>query len=498
MNLKRIISVFLISILTLGMCSIAYAVDDTPDVYTPIYTAEDFNNIRNNLSDKYILMNDIDLSSYEKWVPIGTELSAFKGEIDGNNKSINGLCVSDVIESTNRASAGLFAFVSGAVIKNLNVIDADIVIQKETDHFYSVGVISGNSKYSVFENCKVSGSVIAEVNGTCSAGGITGEITLDSAINNCENTADINVNGKYELYVGGIVGSASSPITICHNAGNITVNNSKSLNKEFDSICVGGVCGNMFLEEISNCYNTGNIVVDCLSDYSGVGGIGGSTFSVSDCYSIGNITYSNQPATESTGGISGKVVYFFNGLGMSENKESFITNCYCLDNSSKAVGNIVSEQVSNVSILSEEDMKKQSSYIGFDFENIWKMEENGYPVFGKSETSVKPTYNIIDAEIIYVPLKNRIVFSFGSPALPDGIVVKLTYNDGTVKTVTIKGSDEGYFANEERVTGSVRASVVEYGLLTDYLFFNDGQIKIEYRYLVIPPILTIIKNLIVR
>lgn len=498
MNLKNIISVLLIFILTFGMCSTAFATDVSPDGYTSIYTAEDLNNIRNNLSGKYILMNDIDLSSYEKWEPIGTELSAFKGEVDGNNKSINGLCVLDVIESTNRASAGLFAFLSGATIKDLNVIDADIEIQKETDHFYSVGVISGNSKYSVFENCKVSGNVIAEVNGTCSAGGITGEITTDSAINNCENTADIKANGKSELYVGGIVGSASSPITLCHNDGNITVNNSKSQNKEFDSICIGGICGNMFLEEIRNCYNTGNIVVDGMSDYSCVGGIGGYTFSVSDCYSVGNITYSNQSVTESTGGISGKVVYFFNGLGISENKESFITNCYCLDNSSKAVGNIVYEQVTNVSILSEEDMKKQTSYIGFDFENTWIMEENGYPVFGKSDTSVKPTYNIIDAEIIYVPLKNRIVFSFGSPALPDGIVVKLTYNDGTTKTATIKGNDDGYFANEERVTGSVRAAVVEYGILTDFLFFNDGQIKIEYKYLVIPPFLTIIKNLIVR
>lgn len=503
MKIKKSLLSVIALVLVFGLLfTVAFAQKDNtqtvPDGYKPIYTAEDLNNIRNDLDGKYILMNDIDLSSYEKWEPIGTELSAFKGEADGNNKTIKGLCVSDVIESTNRASAGLFAFVSGATIKNLNVIDADIEIQKETDHFYSVGIISGNSKYSVFENCDVSGNIVAEVNGTCSAGGITGEITTDSEINNCESYADIVIDGKSELYVGGIVGSASSPISLCHNAGSITVNNSRSQNKDFDSICIGGICGNMFLEEIGNCYNTGNIVVDCISDYSCTGGIGGCTFSVSDCYSVGNITYSNQSVTENTGGIAGKVVYFFNGLGMSGNKESFITNCYCLDNISKALGNIVSEQNTNVSVLTEEAMKKQSSYIGFDFENVWTMEENGYPVFGKSDTSVNPTNNLIDAKIIYVPLKNRIVFSFGSPALPDGIVVKLTYNDGTEKIATIKGSEEGYFADGERVIGNVRASVVEYGILTDFLFFNDGQIKIEYKYLVIPPILTIIKNLIVR
>ncbi len=105
----------------------------------------------------------------------------------------------------------------------------------------------------------------------------------------------------------------------------------------------------------------------------------------------------------------------------------------------------------------------------------------------EAEPSSDSVY-LVDAKIIYVPLKNRIVFSFGSPALPDGIVVKLTYNDGTVKTATIKGSDDGYFANKERVTGSVRAAVVEYGILTDFLFFNDGQIKIEYKYLCLPTI----------
>ncbi len=39
--------------------------------YTLIKTPDDLNNIRNNLSGKYILMNDIDLSSYSNWDPIG-------------------------------------------------------------------------------------------------------------------------------------------------------------------------------------------------------------------------------------------------------------------------------------------------------------------------------------------------------------------------------------------------------------------------------------------
>ena len=40
MNCKSILSVFLIFMLTFGMCSTAFAVDNVPDGYTPIYTAE--------------------------------------------------------------------------------------------------------------------------------------------------------------------------------------------------------------------------------------------------------------------------------------------------------------------------------------------------------------------------------------------------------------------------------------------------------------------------
>lgn len=474
----------------------AFAENEVPNGYTPVYTAEDLNNIRNNLSGKYILMNDIDLSSFEKWTPIGTELSPFNGELDGNNMSVKGLKVSDTISSSNRASAGLFAFVSGSTIKDLSIIDANIEIQNETWDFYAVGIISGNSKFSNFSSCSTSGRIYADVNGTCSAGGISGELTKDSSIIGCENTADITVDGKSELYIGGIVGSSYSNVSICHNDGNISVNNAESEDKNADIICIGGICGNMYTGEILNCYNTGNIIIDCVSNNTEVGGIGGNTFSITNCYSSGTITFSNQSATQTSGGISGKVVFFYDGMGLTENIESYVKNCYCTDTYSKALGNTDSTHITNVKILTDAEMKKRSSFVGFDFSSVWVMGENGYPIFGKSTEPSAPDYRVASAKILYVPLKNRIVFGFGSPALPDGIVVKITYKDGTTQNAVIKRTDDGYFANGEKVTGSMRPAVVEYGILTDTLFFNDGQVKIEYKYLVLPPIFTIIKSII--
>ena len=61
--------------------------------YTVIKTADDLSNIRNNLSGKYILMNDIDLSSIANWDSIGDSSNAFSGILDGNGYVIKNLAV---------------------------------------------------------------------------------------------------------------------------------------------------------------------------------------------------------------------------------------------------------------------------------------------------------------------------------------------------------------------------------------------------------------------
>ena len=53
--------------------------------YTVIKTANDLKNIRKNLSGKYILMADIDLSSIDNWDPIGGSSNySFTGTYDNN------------------------------------------------------------------------------------------------------------------------------------------------------------------------------------------------------------------------------------------------------------------------------------------------------------------------------------------------------------------------------------------------------------------------------
>lgn len=115
-----------------------------------------------------------------------------------------------------------------------------------------------------------------------------------------------------------------------------------------------------------------------------------------------------------------------------------------------------------------------------------------------SESTSEPVNNVKTVEIIYVPLKNKIVFGFGSPNFPDGIVLKLVYNDGTEKIETVARKDFGYFAGEESVFGAVHTEEVRFGCQTETLYINDERTHVEYDYYVIPPIFTIIRVLFER
>lgn len=93
---------------------------------------------------------------------------------------------------------------------------------------------------------------------------------------------------------------------------------------------------------------------------------------------------------------------------------------------------------------------------------------------------------LVAAEIVSVPLKNRIVFSGGNPASPDGIEVKLTYSDGTTVRTVVQATEAGWFAGDEAVDPGGYIQVIRYGVFKAGLWFSDGAINAEYRYLSLP------------
>ena len=86
----------------------------------PIYTVEDLRAIENNMNGSYILMNDIDLSSYNggEWNPIGSYKDKFTGTFDGQGHVIKSL---QKTESESYGSLGLFNTLGDCTFKNLSI-----------------------------------------------------------------------------------------------------------------------------------------------------------------------------------------------------------------------------------------------------------------------------------------------------------------------------------------------------------------------------------------
>ncbi|MDR2580918.1 MAG: MBG domain-containing protein, partial [Fibromonadaceae bacterium] len=158
-------------------------------------------------NEHYQLVEDIDLSGYANWIPIGDNIWSFKGVFDGNGKKIANL---KIIAGT--SNQGLFGYTVYATIQNLGIENADISGNN------NVGGIVADASASLIKNCYITG----RVSGNSIVGGIAGYTTFATAVNNCYSTATVSGENN----VGGIVGrlinaaeignSAALGITIMH------------------------------------------------------------------------------------------------------------------------------------------------------------------------------------------------------------------------------------------------------------------------------------------
>lgn len=192
-----------------------------------IYTAHDLAAINNSveaLSGYYILMNDIDLSSYlskegegyndgKGWTAIGgyedvidpniATMYAFKGTFDGNGYTIYNM--QSTRKDVRSFNAGLFGYVTNsAIIKNLGVTGTLDVSS------YSGGFVGSNS--GTITNCwaDVDVSVYSGDNVYRYVGGFAGNNF--GTIENCYAVGSVNCDD----YFGAFVGSDNGEIINCY------------------------------------------------------------------------------------------------------------------------------------------------------------------------------------------------------------------------------------------------------------------------------------------
>ena len=180
-TLSKALSLILAVILAFGAMTPAFAADEIPEGYTPIYTAEDLNNIRNNLSGSYILMNDIDLSVYENWKPIGTKEAPFTGAFDGNGYLIRNMKIIKGYEDKENY-LGFFGVTYNAYLTKIIVENGYISIdgrksgntlEKEVSSGMVAGMLIGQERRQL-RNASSSGKIDVVGFGKVSIGGLVG------------------------------------------------------------------------------------------------------------------------------------------------------------------------------------------------------------------------------------------------------------------------------------------------------------------------------------
>ncbi|WNY29178.1 hypothetical protein MmiEs2_14010 [Methanimicrococcus stummii] len=255
---------------------------------------------------------------------IGTSTKPFKGEYDGNGKTISNLYFRqwEVRKGNNYLiGVGLFGYTENAKIKDLRIEDSHIFGSQK------VGSIVGYASNTEVINCSSNVSIdilnfeCGGLVGTQSGGKIEksffdGEITpvTNKFIGGDEYVSAVNKTG-------GIAGNQISGgiIKECYSAAKMHVQ---------DATAVGGITGELGDGTISDCY-----AVCDMEGGLGTGGIAGGTFmkgEIKNCYTVGTTGYE---IGEGVGGIVSCMI-IFNSVNLENNmnllKEIKSTDAYLI------------------------------------------------------------------------------------------------------------------------------------------------------------------------
>ena len=293
------------------------------------------------LDSSYILINDLDMSSYENWQPIGISLSKpFTGSFDGNFKSISN------VKITSATNAGLFGAIdSSAVVSNLILNNAEY-----NGSFDNAGSIAGQSK-GIIRLCKVNNFKLTNTKENSNNGGVVGYMINNSTDNNFVafgyvdlTTVQVtaNTNGNF----GGIAG---------YMAGSVVMN-SKVIVSRYEtlanSLYFGSIAGS--LEDAIN----------------------------SDRYTFSVVKNTLAVVEHIVNDNSATVVGALIGKNVDRNLDGYsniIKSCYyaCTDDITEIVGtSLTTLDLTNVYKRDILDLKQKATFVGWNFDTIWTTQDD--------------------------------------------------------------------------------------------------------------------------
>ena len=292
-----------------------------------ITTASELDAIRQDYYAHYELMNDIDMTSSVIWnqgqgfetIGAGTSNHFFRGTFNGNDFTITGL----VINKPGEDYQGLFAYLSGAEIKNLRIAGFNVHGSN------NVGGLTGYSASgSSIYNCHTSGEVL----GQNYLGGMAGQVNYSSILYSSSNS---NVVGEDE--VGALVGSINqTSLYYSHSNGDIT---------GYEN--VGGLTGYVYNGQVVDCFSHASVNAN-----NSVGGLVG--------YLWGNASVISRSL--STGTVEGQAD--IGGL-LGSNSSGNVYYSYWDTQTSGQTNSIAGIG------LTTNQMQNHTTYRNFNFNQVW-------------------------------------------------------------------------------------------------------------------------------
>ncbi len=272
----------------------------------------EFQEIEDDLTASYILINDIDASETKTWNigkgfdPLGSPEGSmcFTGRLDGNNFSIRNLSINRPMEM----DLGVFYCISnGAEIMNLSILDAEVTGAKNTAIFSSIITASQNAEVNI-QNCHVSGSLSGQVfiAGFCYkiSSAANGKIYISDCSSDCNIVGNVRIGGFCNWVSSGNGDASLTRIQDCIARGRVEgvyqVGGFCSWNISYDGTSEIEGC---ISETEVNCYRLGGGFC-AMNETSGYG-----RAVINQCVSKGNVIVSDDADIKSDywfGGFAGR------------------------------------------------------------------------------------------------------------------------------------------------------------------------------------------------
>ena len=228
-----------------------YEMNDNPQEITSLQELKDFRDAVNTgtqykgSNNKMVtLTTDLDMSSIDKWTPIGTLEHPFDGVFDGGGHVIKNLKV-DRAELYN----GLFGYAQNATIYNMHLKNPSV---SGSDYQGTVlGYANSNTHLS---DILVTGTDYLAA-GSGSVGGIVGH-AQDATIERCMFYGKAQSTG----WIGGIVGNVDNNVTITDCAALTPPYPAELWNRNQESSTMGGIVGGAGSVTVNRCYAKTNLL----------------------------------------------------------------------------------------------------------------------------------------------------------------------------------------------------------------------------------------------